>query len=488
MKNKFSFSVLLFISAVVIFIDFSRTPEGLLSWDQFGYYLYLPLTFIYHDLGIKDFSVIDALIHKYQPITDFYQGIQLQDGSYVLRYTAGLSVLYSPAFFAGHLGAWLFGYPMDGFSAPYQYAILGWSIFFLIVGLQHLRLILLHYFSDKLSAFLLLVIFFGTNFLVMSGHDGILLVNTYLFTLFSIMLWHTIKWHERHSFRSAIIIGLTLGLSILTRPVDLIFVMVPVLWGIKNIRGFGQKMISLFTIYKWHTILMILILLCISGLQLLYWKNRTGEFFYDSYGANAGEGFDFATPYTLKFLFSYRKGWLLYTPVMVFSLAGFFVLYKKKREIFFSTVFFFCVFLFLVSSWTYWWYATCYSQRTMLEIYSLLAIPLGFFVEWSSDKKQIVPAIMILLTGLNLFQSWQYKKGILDGERMSEEYYKAIFLKTEKPENAEDVMLVNRDENSFLDETKHTKKELLNANFVKEAKAVQRISLKDTIMNFFQPA
>src|ERR1051326_5943826 len=141
MKNKFSFSVLLFISAVVIFIDFSRTPEGLLSWDQFGYYLYLPLTFIYHDLGIKDFSVIDALIHKYQPITDFYQGIQLQDGSYVLRYTAGLSVLYSPAFFAGHLGAWLFGYPMDGFSAPYQYAILGWSIFFLIVGLQHLRLI-----------------------------------------------------------------------------------------------------------------------------------------------------------------------------------------------------------------------------------------------------------------------------------------------------------------------------------------------------------
>src|SRR5438105_13622972 len=112
----------------------------------------------------------------------------------------GMAILYSPGFFAGHLFAYFFQYPMDWFSIPYQYEVLGWSIIFLLTGIYYLRRILLHFFNDRISAFVLLLLFSGTNFFIQATHWGILLVHSYLFTLFAVMLWHTIQWHQEHRF------------------------------------------------------------------------------------------------------------------------------------------------------------------------------------------------------------------------------------------------------------------------------------------------
>ncbi|MBI4944824.1 MAG: hypothetical protein HY840_00325 [Bacteroidetes bacterium] len=491
MKNKNSFFIFFLISLSIVFLNFREPSNNLIVWDQFGYYLYLPLTFIYHDLGIKDFSVVDMLMHKYQPITVFYQGIQLDNGGWVLRYTMGLAILDSPAFFTGHLFAYLLNYPMDGFSLPYQYALLCWSIVILLTGLYYLRLILLHFFSDKLAAFILLILCFGTNFLIMSTHEGILLVNSYLFTLFAIMLWHTIKWHEKHYLSSAIILGITLGLAALTRPTEIMYAIIPFCWGIKAPKEISQKIKIFLNEYRFHAIIMFGLMICIGSFQLFYWKKVTGNFFYDSYGANAGEGFDFQTPYTLQFLFSYRKGWLVYTPLMLFSIIGFIFLYRNKREIFWASLIFFSVFLYVVSSWTYWWYASCFSQRTMMQVYPLLAVSLGFFIQWIWRNKFIVKAVTVtlifLFIALNILQSWQYKKGIISGERMTKKYYWSVFLKTTLPKGADELLLVERNPDSIpilKEDNIHRKQNVFSKNFTNEEKAVKQIALHDTTINF----
>ena len=56
----YSIIALITILSFNIYDRITHTPKNPISWDTFGYYLYLPATFIYHDLGLKDKAVIDV--------------------------------------------------------------------------------------------------------------------------------------------------------------------------------------------------------------------------------------------------------------------------------------------------------------------------------------------------------------------------------------------------------------------------------------------
>jgi hypothetical protein len=47
---------------VVYQVLFGFSPT-VISWDTYGYYLYLPQTFIHDDLGIQDFSPIEGAMN-----------------------------------------------------------------------------------------------------------------------------------------------------------------------------------------------------------------------------------------------------------------------------------------------------------------------------------------------------------------------------------------------------------------------------------------
>lgn len=463
-KNIYSFFVATAICLSIVFLNFSRPVEFIMSWDQFGYYLYLPLSFIYHDLHISDFGLIEDLMHKYQPVQYFYQGMLLDNGHWMIRYTSGLAILYSPGFFAGHFFAWLLDYPMDGFSFPYQLSMLAWAILFLSAGIFILRKTLLHFFSDGLAATVLLLFYFGTNFMLLSSRHGIMLVHPFLFTVFASLIWFTIRWHKNYKVSSAVMIGLCLGIAAITRPTEALYVLIPVLWNVRGWKSFKDKWTYLLKNHLSQALLIAAIIFLLALVQFSYWKYVSGHFLFDSYSSNPGEGFDFP-PYLLEFLFSYRKGWLLYTPMMFLAIGGLVVLYKQKRELFLPIFIFLTLFLLVVSSWTYWWYASCFSQRTMTQIYPLLAIPMGYSLQWLSQRKTIKMIggfLILLLLALNLFQSWQYDNNIIHGERMTRRYYWAAFLKTAIPENAEELLLVARDEvNPKLNSTAGLHKELL---------------------------
>lgn len=52
---------------------------------------------------------------------------------------------------------------------------------------------------------------------------------------------------------------------------------------------------------------------CDSTASIIYWKLQTNHWFFDSYGNNFGEGFEFLHPYLLEVLFSFRSD-CLYIP------------------------------------------------------------------------------------------------------------------------------------------------------------------------------
>ena len=437
--------------AIVIFIivnNFIFSPGNILSWDVFGYYLYLPLKFIYNDLGLKDSSIINGILEKYHNTATFYQAMKMPDGNFVMKYSMGLSFFYAPFFFIGHVIAKMFNYTADGFSLPYQYSIFIGGIIYSLIGIWVLSKVLARFFDRTVVALVLLIIVFSTNYIVhitMYGQNA--MSQNYLFMTYALILWLTILWHESHKLKYAVFLGFICGLTILSRPSEIVCLIIPVLWGIKDGNSIKDKFLVLYK-YRVHVIVVASIIALFGLSQMIYWKIYTGKFLFYSYGGNAGEGFEFFHPYIWEVLFSFRKGWLIYTPVMLFALTGFYFMYKKNRSVFYALFAYVVINIYFVSSWSCWWYAQSFSQRALIASYPIMAIGLGYFLAWLNAQKSILKGLgyLLLLSCLllNLYQSRQFHFGIIDGSRMTKDYYFKVFGKMRVTEEDKKLLLINR--------------------------------------------
>lgn len=466
---------IVFLCFAILLVRVIYLNQSYLTWDVFGYYLYLPAKFIYHDPYLQNQEWLNNLMAQYQPSGTLYQVIPLENGNAVIKYSVGLAILFSPFFFAGHLIANILQFPTDGLSAPYQYAILTGGVLTAFTGIFMAAKVLRNFFSPSVTSIALFLIVLGTNYLQLTSVDGTLLTHNYLFLLYSVLIYHTIRWHQKPNPINALMAGLTCGLITIVRPSEMVSVVIPLLYGTTTHRLTLHKL-SLIKNNPWQVRLFIIAGLTAVIPQLVYWKLTTGQLFFYSY-RNPGEGFEFGHPYILDFLFSFRKGWLLYTPLMWLVIIGFIPLFKRNKTLFLGLLVFSTLHIWIAASWTCWWYAGgSFSSRSMVAIYPLLAIPLGYLVEHILQSRTRIKAtgfaIAFILVCLNLFQSWQFRSGILDHERMTKAFYKAIWLKTSIPQGAEKLLLVNRSDNGielFRNEADYQSKIIYNQNFGAES-------------------
>jgi hypothetical protein len=420
----------------------THSMQGILTWDAMGYYIYLPARFIYHDLGRMAFAA--DIMRDYSPSSSFYQAFQVPgapEGQLVAKYTCGLAFLWAPFFFIGHWAAGWFGYPQDGFSAPYQVAIAFGGLFFALLGLGILRRVMLHYFSDVTTTLVLVLLVLGSNYFQYAVFDAAMAHN-YLFTGYALLLWLTIRWHNQPTRLGAFFIGLTLGVMVLIRPSEAVAAIIPLLWGVGSVAGGKAKLALLrehWADVRW------LVLGGVLGVlpQPLYWHWATGHFIFYSYG---DQHFSFLKPHVWEVLFSFRKGWLIYSPMLLLPLAGLVVLWRTHRGIAVPVLAFFLLNLWVVSAWDIWWYGGSIGQRALVQSYAVLALPWGAAVTWllqPSRRASLGVAALVasvLFIDINLFQHWQFMQSIINPDEMNRRYYFAIFNKT-KPTQADYALL-----------------------------------------------
>lgn len=447
LKNRLSFITLAVIFIVICTIRFSRPQwekNEIIMWDVFGYYLYLPSAFIYDDVRLqREGEWLTPLIEKYKPTPMLYQALHGPQGNKVFYYTGGLAILYSPFFLIAHASAEPLGHPADGLSLPYQLSIAMGCLLYTLIGLIFLRKILLRFFDDAHVSIIMLLLAFGTNYLHLTAFEGIMPHNN-IFMLYTLIIWFTIRWHEDHKLLHVIILGAAMALAILSRGSEIVSIFIPLLWGIKDKETLRAKVRMVWK-YKWHVAVLAAVMFITATPQLKYWKMAAGKWIYDSYG---DAGFSFSSPYILEVLISYKKGWLVYTPIMIFALLGFIPLWKRRRDVFWSAFVFFILNFYIVSSWDVWWYAASYGQRALVQSYAMMMIPFGMFVWWVRDKsfglKAAFYSMAVLLTALNIFQLWQFSRGIIDIERMTKNYYWEVFLQTSVTEEERKLLEVDR--------------------------------------------
>lgn len=175
--------------------------------------------------------------------------------------------------------------------------------------------------------------------------------------------------------------------------------------------------------------------------QFLYWHAITGKYIYYSYQE---EGFFFTRPHVLEGLLGFRKGWLVYTPVMVFALAGIFFMQGKASMARTGVVTVLLLHVYITFSWWCWWYGGTFGQRPMIEIYPLLALPLCMLVDrvgtWEWGRRVAAVAVGVSLVVLNVFQSYQFELGVLHYDSMTRQLYFEQFGRLEHVEGFHDKL------------------------------------------------
>lgn len=436
--------LLLFVVLCVMRVA-SLTPNEL-SWDVFGYYLYLPATFIHHDPLLHDIGWVHEAMRTHEVSGTLYQlSTAPDDSTPIYFFLMGMALCYAPFFLLGHVIAIASGAPADGFSAPYQVAVAVGCMVYVGIGLVHLRRILLRYFSDTVAAAVIAVIVLGTNYLQFTTAKD-LETASFLFCWMAVLVWNTLRWHEEQRRANLLWTAFAIALITLIKPSEVLCGLIPLLWGVHDRASFRAK-VRLLAVHGKDLLYAAVLGLCVLAPQLLYWRTMTGGFLYDSY-KNPGVGLDLTRPHIGEVLFSFRKGWLIYTPVMLFALAGLVPLYRRLRPVFWAVVLYGAVSFYIIASWSEWWYGASYSIRPMITLYVLLALPLGMAFTVIVERRRAVRtagiAAVTALVLLNLFQLWQFRSWVIHPYRTTRAYYLAVFGRLSVPPGAEALLSIER--------------------------------------------
>ncbi|MCX6248725.1 MAG: hypothetical protein NTW10_13455 [Bacteroidetes bacterium] len=418
---------------ILLFLFFKHPGE---TWDRpinsdgKGYYAYLPAFFIYHDLSYK---FVESYEEKYYPPDhSVFKEFRTQVfGKTINKCFPGLAILWLPFFLIAHLLSFLFGFPTDGYSLIYQYAISIAALFYLWLGCRFLLILLMSAGSSVMNASLItFIIAFGTNILYFTLVEDSM-SHVYSFFLVTLFLYTVYRYFHGKTGKYFILSSILLGIIILVRPTNgMILLLVPLMAWLAN-PGIRFRLSSILHPQPpiLHFTSGILVFLVILSLPLLLWHHTTGHWFVYQYG---NERFHFLHPHFFSILFSFNRGWFVYTPVALIAVLGLWGLWKENKTIFLWTTAFLVIFIYVSSCWWMWYYASKCGQRIFIDLYAFIAILL-FFLFRSFQKGKagriLLASVLLLFTGLNIFQTYQHSILVFPGVDINREIYLDSFCR-----------------------------------------------------------
>lgn len=392
----------------------------ILKVDGLGYYSYLPAFFIYQDLNFHYYdSIYQSDLSKGKQPYDFRE--RSEYGT-INKYYIGSAICQIPFFIPVYTYFKISGKVFNGYENAFQVASHIAAICFFLLGLYYVFKTLETFQLSKTWAILsCYAILLGTNagYMVVSEPG---LSHLYSFAWISIFLYATRKLVLSNFQKKWIwISGLAIGFILLIRPINLIILFaLPFIWG--NIKLYQSK--KLIQSYIQIGILSIMLF----SIQFIYYYLATGNAIIYSYNE---EGFDFMHAHFFEFLWSYRKGFFLYTPLFLLLFPSLILgIKERKYKSILSFIFFFVILTFVFSSWWLWHYGGGLGTRVFIEFYPLFIIPIVWY--FSKLKQEFVKSLSILFLLVSVYfgqlTHWQYRQGKIHWDSATkEQYYDNLF-------------------------------------------------------------
>jgi hypothetical protein len=429
LSTKYTPEIILIIY-IILFFGIKKPYndwDRVINSDGKGYYAYLTAIFIYDDL---DYNFVDYYEKKYYPSDgSAYKHFKMPFKDDVVNKTfPGLAILWLPFFLLAHLFSYLFGFETDGYSILYQYTIGFATLFYLWLGFRFLLSILKKFGTENhLASFVLFVIAFGTNIIFYVIVEPSM-AHIYSFALISGFLYAIIRASEKNKTWWWVLSAALISLIVIIRPTNGIFIfLIPFIAG-----SFSNQKKMVLSFFK-NTKALFLSSMAVGiilSIPILLWYLQTGYFIVYSYGK---EGFNFSEPHFFSILFSYNKGWFIYTPVAFISMFGFAGLFKENKFRFFVLLILLLIHIYTASSWWVWYYASKFSQRVFIDFYAILCILLAYllmFVQQKKNFKYIIYPVLSILIFFNLFQFYQHYKWVYPSGYITKEIFWDSFSST----------------------------------------------------------
>ncbi len=450
------------IILIFITIQFMRGAGGkyIIEGDGSGYYAYLTSVFVYNTTDFTDvyqveksWRGLDYQAHYFHP----YKGILIN------KYYLGTALLILPFFLMAFAFSVISGMPPDGYNFIFQYGVAMAASFYLALGLLFVFKLLRTYAIDKLLIFILLmVLMLGTNlFYYAFLHPS--MSHVYSFFAIALFVYLARAYFLTPNYKYLIYAALSLGLILLIRPTNLLIVgALPFLAGkpANLTKGFR------FLVSYWYNIPVALsLVLLVFAVQGVFNYYQSGNLLPGSY---LEEGFYFLNPSFFSFLFSYRKGFFVYTPMFLLLFPAAVFLFRTNRYQFFTFIGFFVLIVYVLSSWWNWFFGDSFGMRALIDYFPVIIIPIAVLMKslltWRKTF-QTITVFILLAISFNLLQSYQYHMRIIHPDSMTKEKYWHVFLKTDDsykyifggfsepvfrfPENAEKMLFRNDFEDNY---------------------------------------
>lgn len=397
-----------------------ESRNRILKVDGLGYYSYLPALFIHQDLNFHYYdSIYNSDLAKGKQPYDFRE--RSEHGT-INKYYIGSAICQLPFFLPVHTFYKLQGQAVNGYENAFQIASHIAAICFFLLGLYFVYKTLQTFkLSQTWSIVMCYAILLGTNagYMVVSEPG---LSHIYSFAWISIFLYTTRKLIEsQFNNKWLLISGISLGFILLIRPINIIILLaLPFVWGSFNL--FKTKKLYISYLY------IGLIAIILFSIQFIYYYLATGNAIIYSYNE---EGFDFMRAHFFEFLWSYRKGFFLYTPLFLLLFPSLLLAIKERKYVqTFSFGAFFILLTFVFSSWWLWHYGGGLGTRVFIEFYPIFIIPITWYFSTLRNEFAKCLSILFLLVSVYFGQltHWQYRQGKIHWDSATkEQYYDNLF-------------------------------------------------------------
>jgi hypothetical protein len=323
------------------------------------------------------------------------------------HFTIGPAILWAPFLVTAHLfveASHIFGSQVsaDGFSSPYRIAMaLGTALYgFLSVWFSFL--LAKKYCGEKWAFLAALGIWFGSSLPVYMYFNPSW-AHAHSAFVAALFLWYWDRTRTERSVAQWLILGAIAGLMMDVYYISAVLLIVPLM---ESLMGYWKRLKAgeigrAKKLFVSNVIFVTAILVAFTPTLI------TKKIIYGSYW-NFGytERWFWKSPALLKVCFSSEHGLFSWTPILVLSVAGLFLLRRYDRDL---SVFLsggFLVFLYAIGCYENWAGISSFGNRFFISLTPLFVLGLASFFGWLASKWRERQATTFACSVTALFVLW----------------------------------------------------------------------------------
>jgi hypothetical protein len=379
LQTKYFFGLILIFSLCVFLAHTAITKTAIFADARF-YFAYTHSLVKDHDLDLKN-EYIDLKI-----------GTVFNNTVVSNAYPPGVSLFWIPLYQNADALTRIFGINNQGYGFIYQLSVALTNIFLGVFGLYLIYRLLIKYFSEKVSLLTTLFLFGATNLLFYISVEPI---NSHAASFFisSLFVFYFLKIEAKKEKDYYMALGFLGGIAGLIRTQDLLILILPAIQILYNFKKDFKTLIKNY---------LLLTIGIFAGFlpQILLWKYFFNTFWFSPY---LNTGFNWLKPQVLYVLFNIQNGLFTFTPIIAVSLIGLFLLKKRFHMVYFYSLIYFLIQLYLTSSWNVYYQGGSYSIRMLITTYPLLSFGLAGLISRiiKSYSEKFVLTFFILTSIIN---------------------------------------------------------------------------------------